>query len=72
MKNLVKKLNAKLLGAKMAAENFVADQRGDTNFISIAIILVVVIVIAVVFITLSQKLGGKLNDAVSSLLAALG
>ncbi len=72
MKKLINKLNSTLLAAKLAARNFVSDERGDTNFVSIAIILVVVIVIAIVFITLGDKLGAALSTKVQELLDALG
>ncbi len=72
MKKMLKKLDAALSSAKIAARNFVTSERGDTNFVSIAIILVVVIVIAVLFITLGQKLSGELGTKIQELLDALG
>ena len=72
MKKLFIKLNSTLLAAKLAARNFVSDERGDTNFVSIAIILVVVIVIAIVFITLGDELVAALSEKIQDLLDALG
>lgn len=72
MKKLINKLNSKLLSAQLAVRNFVSNERGDTNFVSIAIILVVVIVIAIVFISLGGKLGAALKTKVQDLLDALG
>lgn len=72
MKKLINKLSASLLSAKMAAKKFVAEERGDTNFISIAIILVVVIVIAILFITLGQDLAGSLQNTINNLMNSLG
>lgn len=71
MKKLIKKLNSALCAAKIAAKNFVADERGDTNFVSIAIILVVVIVIAILFITLGQDLADSLGQKIQDLMDAL-
>lgn len=71
MKKLIDKLNISLLRTQAAAKNFLSDERGDTNFISIAIILVVVIVIAIVFITLGQDLAASLKEKVKELTDAL-
>ena len=71
MKKLIKKLNSALWSAKLAAKNFVTDERGDTNFVSIAIILVVVIVIAILFITLGQDLADSLRTKIQELMDAL-
>lgn len=49
-----------------------ADERGDTNFISIAIILIVVIGIAVLFITLGDTIKTAFTSAVEKLKDALG
>lgn len=72
MKKLVDKINLSLLKAKMDMNAFLNDESGDTNFISIAIILVVVIVIAIVFITFSQEMGAALEESIEELKGALG
>lgn len=72
MKKLFRKLNSTLWSAKLAAKSFIADEHGDTNFVSIAIILVVVIVIAILFITLGQDLATKLGEKIRELMEALG
>lgn len=72
MKKLIKKLDSTLIAAKIAARNFVSDERGDTNFISIAIILVVVIVIAIAFIGLGDDLKAALETKITDLTNALG
>lgn len=72
MKKLFNKLNSTLLSAKLAVRSFITEERGDTNFVSIAIILIVVIVLAIVFITLGDKLGDALQTKVQELLNALG
>lgn len=72
MKTLINKMSMSLLNAKMAAKRFVSEERGDTNFISIAIILVIVIVIAILFITLGQDMAEKLGTKIEELMSALG
>lgn len=72
MKRLLEKMQSVAMQAKLKAMNFVTEERGDTNFISIAIILVVVIVIAVLFITLGQDLAAALKTKIDELLKALG
>ncbi len=70
MKKLADKLNSMLLSAKFYANEFMSDERGDTNFISIGIILVVVLALAVVFINFGQDIVKKLDDAVKSITKA--
>ncbi|MCD7859354.1 MAG: hypothetical protein LUH51_04175, partial [Firmicutes bacterium] len=71
MRKLMNKLDAAILAAQLAARKFVSDERGDTNFISIAIILVVVLAIAVVFIELGDTITTSLNERVTKLTGAL-
>lgn len=79
MKNFFKKLNYKVNSALLSAElktrkavsDIVKNERGDTNFISIAIILVVVLVIAVVFIGFGNTFKDKLETKTSDVLGAL-
>lgn len=72
MKKLFNKLNSSMLRAQIKMKSFLDDQRGDTNFISIAIILVVVIAIAVLFISLAGDIETKFTAAKNDLLGALG
>lgn len=65
-------LQAKSVVAAQSAKASLADERGDTNFISIAIILIVVITVAVVFIGFKDTILAAFNDAVNQLKAALG
>lgn len=48
-----------------------AEEQGDTNFISIAIILIVVISIAVVFIGFGNTISQKFSAAITIILNAL-
>lgn len=72
MRKLLDRMNLSFIKAKNAMNNFMNDENGDTNFISIAIILVVVIVIAVVFIGLSQDLGAALKLKIEELKTKMG
>lgn len=71
MKKLTDKLNSMLLSAKFKADEFISDERGDTNFISIAIILAVVLVLAVAFINFGNQLLPKLNQRIQGVLDVL-
>ncbi len=71
MKKLLDKIKSAFSGVQTKAEDFVKDESGDTNFISIAIILIVVIVIAVVFITFSDTIKTKFDAATGDLLGRL-
>ena len=48
-----------------------AEERGDTNFISIAIVLVIIITVAIVFIGFRNTVVGWFNDAIDNLGKAL-
>ena len=71
MKKLIDKMTLAYLRAQLAAKAALKDERGDTNFVSIAIILVVVIVIAILFITLGQDLADSLGTKIQELMDAL-
>lgn len=71
MKKLVEKFDALLLSAKLAAQRFAAEERGDTNFISIAIVLVVIIGIAIIFIGFANDISDSLGSSVNNLLKTL-
>lgn len=72
MRKLMKKIDNKLFAARNAMKAFMNSDRGDTNFVSIAIILVVIIVIAILFITLGQNMASKLGEKIRELMDALG
>lgn len=65
-------LQVRLICAISGFKSKLADERGDTNFISIAIILIVVIGIAVVFIGFGQTITGWINSKIGELKEALG
>lgn len=69
MSKLAEKLYYKALVAKKKVANILKDERGDTNIISIILILAVVIALAILFrdslTTLFNQIWGKLfNKAV--------
>ena len=65
-------LQLSILMALSGARTRLADERGDTNFISIAIVLIVVIAVAVAFIGFRDMILGGLNNAIQDLKDALG
>lgn len=68
---LMNKVSAELSSAQLGVNALVDDERGDTNFISIAIILIVVIVIAIIFITFGEEIGGRFQNSINDLFNAL-
>ena len=62
MKKLRNKLNLAVLKGQMALRDFLSNERGDTNFISIAIVLIIVMVIAVAFIAFKDEIMNLLNQ----------
>lgn len=72
MKNLMHKMDWSILRTKQAVKHFLTEDRGDTNFISIAIILVVVIAVAIVFIAFKDQVLGWFNQATGELGGAIG
>ena len=72
MKKIKEKIESALISAKLAMGRFASEERGDTNFLSIAIILVVVLALAVVFIAFGDELTGMLNESTDELFDALG
>ncbi len=71
MKKIMNKIQLALLRTKLNAESIINDQRGDTNFISIAIILVVVLAIAVVFIGFGKDIKTELEGKIAELFGKL-
>lgn len=53
----------KLVTLQAKAANKLKEERGDTNFLSIIIILAIVLVIAVVFIAFKDEIIGLLSTA---------
>lgn len=69
---LSKKINEMSIRAYLAAQNFRKNEAGDTNFISIMLILGIVVGIAVVFSQLSTDVVEKIKGIVNSFLDSLG
>jgi hypothetical protein len=72
MRKIKGMIDLAMLRFMMMLESFKEEERGDTNFLSIAIILVVVLALAIVFITFGQDLTDGLEDAIEDLKDALG
>ncbi len=64
----MEKLNRSLLGmyvrAAAAVKSFAEGERGDTNFISILIILAIVVALAALFLTLGTDIMDKIGKMV--------
>lgn len=72
MSKIKNMINLAMLRCMLMIESFKEEERGDTNFLSIAIVLVVVLGLAIVFITFGQYLTSGLGQAVEDLKGALG
>lgn len=59
-------IDKKFVGAKLALENAMSDETGDTNFISIAIILGIVLIVAGVFMHWKDVIVGKIDQQVNT------
>lgn len=72
MSKLWRKADLLLLRGKMKLEEFLREERGDTNFISIAIVLIIVLVIAGAFVTFGNKILTKFNQVITEFMGKLG
>ena len=72
MSKIKNMINLAMLRCMLMIESFKEEERGDTNFLSIAIVLVVVLGLAVVFITFGDSLTAGLETAIEELKGALG
>lgn len=52
---IMDKVNSLMIKAKLKAESFLYDEKGDTNFISILVILGIVLALAGVFLTFKDQ-----------------
>ena len=55
MKKLTNKVNSLLIKAKCKADMFLHNEKGDTNFISILVILGIVLALAAVFLAFKDQ-----------------
>lgn len=55
MKKLVAKMNAMMIKAKIKVDEFINNERGDTNFISILVILGIALALAAVFLAFKDQ-----------------
>lgn len=72
MNKISEMINLAVVKMMLMIQNFGGEERGDTNFISIAIILVVVLGLAVIFIGFGDSLTTGLTEAINELKGALG
>lgn len=71
MKTLKKLLTKAQIKAYCALTNFMDSERGDTNFISILIIVGIVVVLAGLFLTLGKDVASSISDKVTTFLEGL-
>ncbi len=71
MQKLKNKLCALDLKVRMGLYNLMNNEDGDTNFISIAIVLVIVLAIAVLFIGFRDDITEKVSEAWSEMMDKL-
>lgn len=72
MRKIAEKIENALIRAKLAMTRVATEERGDTNFISIAIVLVIILAVAIVFIGFKDKIMPLFENATNNLLNALG
>ncbi len=70
MRNLKEKLNSLMIGLSVKAMNLkekttekLSEEDGDTNFLSIMIVLGIVLVVAVLFIAFKDQIMALVNEA---------
>ena len=59
--SLIQKMNGLLISAKLKLESFMHDEKGDTNFISILVLLGIGLALAGVFLAFKDKILGWVN-----------
>jgi len=64
IKRIMNKIDAMLICAKAKVSEAVREERGDTNFISILIILGVVILLATVFMQFKDQIVGQVQEII--------
>lgn len=52
---LINKVNSLMIRAKLKVDSFLHDEKGDTNFISILVILGIVLALAAVFLAFKDQ-----------------
>lgn len=70
MEKLISALDKKMIAAKCAMYNFITEERGDTNFVSIAVIVAIIVVLAIAFkgiaTTAIQKIGEQVSNFIGN------
>lgn len=68
----MKKVQLTLAKAQMKMHDILESDRGDTNFISIMIVLGIVLAVAIVFIAFKDKIVGAASEQIDAFLASFG
>lgn len=72
MEMLRRKMDCFAIGLKNRADELLSREDGDTNFLSIIIVLVIVLGVAVVFIGFSNQITSAASTKIEELLNTLG
>lgn len=66
MNKIYNRLGMLYLNAKFKVQNFLRDENGDTNFLSIMIIMGIVLILAVVFMALRKNIVEFVKNAIDN------
>jgi hypothetical protein len=66
MKSIIRKVQMSQLSAASEVRGFLSDERGDTNFISIIVILGIALLVATVFIGFKDQIIGQAQAIIAS------
>ncbi len=72
MEKIMDKMELMWLKAKNAWNGFAKDEKGDTNFISIIIVLGIILVVAVAFIAFRKRIMSWFTDTTETFFEELG
>lgn len=66
MKKMMKFFNQIIIGGKIRVKNFFEEENGDTNFISMLLIIAIVVVLAGVFLKLGKGVLDEIQNRIDS------
>lgn len=69
---LMARIDLMLLNAKSKVESFMKDEKGDTNFISIMVLLGIALALASVFLTFKDQVLGWVDENVGDFFSKKG
>lgn len=69
---LMERIDAMLLKAKLKVDSFLHDEKGDTNFISIMVLLGIALALAGVFLTFKDQVLGWVDENIGDFFSKKG